>query len=285
MGLIINTNIPALIAQRNLRSNTTNLNQSLERLASGYKINRAADDAAGLSISEGLRGQIRGTQKAVSNAQDGINILQIAEGALSVIGENLQRIRELTVQAANDTNSSIERRAVALEVQARLDDITRIAATTKGNNVQLLDGSSTSFRIQIGANSNVTLNTLNIGAVFENSSITALGLVTTITAAGTTGAFVSGTNARNYLDQIDAAIANVFNRRSALGAYQNRLDSTVQSLSIAIENLQSSESRIRNVDIASETATLTKNQVLQQASISILAQANQMPNLAMKLLQ
>ena len=285
MGLIINTNIPALIAQRNLRQNTINLNQSLEKLASGYKINRAADDAAGLSISESLRGQIRGTQKAVANAQDGVNILQIAEGALSVISENLQRMRELTVQAANDTNSSSERRAIALEVQARIDDIDRIAKTTKGNNVNLLDGTASRFRIQIGANSSITNDTLLIGDVFKNSTPVSLGITTTITAAGATGAFVNGTSARSFLNQIDAAINNVFMKRSALGAYQNRLESTVQSLSIAIENLQASESRIRNVDIASETAILTRNQILQQASTSILAQANQTPSLAMQLLK
>src|SRR3989339_1348325 len=138
MGLVINTNISSLVAQRNLSTNTKNLEKSLERLASGYKINRAADDAAGLSISETLRGQIRGTEKAIGNTQDGINILAVGESALSIMGENLQRIRELTVQAANDTNSTTERKAIALEISARLEDINRIALTTKGNNVPLL---------------------------------------------------------------------------------------------------------------------------------------------------
>jgi flagellin len=284
MGLIINTNIPSLIAQRNLRQNTNDLNKSLERLASGYKINRAADDAAGLSISENLRGQIRGTEKAVGNAQDGVNILQIAESALSVIGENLQRIRELTVQAANDTNSSTEREAIAFEVQARLDDIDRIANTTKGNNVFILDGSSSQFRLQVGANGDETSNTINIGTVFQRSTASALGFSTGITiSAG--GAYADGTACRQFLDEIDSAITNVFGRRSALGAYQNRLESTIQSLSVTIENLRASESRIRNVDIASETAILTKNQILQQASTAILAQANQTPALAMQLLK
>lgn len=168
MGLVINTNIPSLVAQRNLRQNTNNLNKSLERLASGYKINRAADNAAGLSISETLRGQIRGTEVAVANTQDGVNILQIGESALSIMGENLQRIRELTVQAANDTNSSIERRAIAQEVQERLNDIDRIARTTKGNNVFLLDGNATNFTLQVGANSDADTDTINIGAVFQH---------------------------------------------------------------------------------------------------------------------
>ena len=284
MGLMINTNISSLVAQRNLSHNTSNMEKSLERLASGFKINKAADDAAGLSISETLRGQIRGTQKAVANAQDGINILAIGESALSIVGENLQRIRELTVQAANDTNSSTERNAIALEVQARLDDIDRIAATTKGNNVNLLDGTSTNFILQVGANGVTNVDTLNIGAVFMTSTIEALGFSTTVTVAAG-GAYESGDNCRTFLDEIDAAINNVFRRRSMLGAFQNRLESTVESLTIQVENLKASESRIRNVDIAEETAELTKNQILQQASVSILSQANQIPALAMQLLQ
>lgn len=284
MGLVINTNIPSLIAQRNLSQNTQNLNKSLERLASGYKINRAVDDAAGLSISESLRGQIRGTEKAIGNTQDGINILQIAEGALSVMGENLQRIRELTVQAANDTNSTNERNAIKSEVQARLEDINRIAKTTKGNNVFLLNGSSANFTLQIGANSEASTNTINLGSIFQNSTVGSILAPGTITAIAS-NAYVDGTSCRQFLDTIDDAIDNVFSRRSTLGAYQNRLESTVQSLSITVENLRSSESRIRNVDIASETANLTKNQILQQASTSILAQANQTPALAMQLLK
>jgi flagellin len=284
MGLIINTNISALVAQRNLRGNTTNLNKSLERLASGYKINRASDDAAGLSISENLRGQIRGTQKAAVNAQDGINILNIGEAALSTVGENLQRIRELTVQAANDTNSTTERRAIALEVQARLDDINRIANTTKGNNVYLLNGTSTNFTLQVGANSTAAINTINIGTVFATSTYSALGISNSITVAAG-GVYESGSLCRAFLNELDGAIDNVFTRRARLGAYMNRLESTVQSLTIQIENLKASESRIRDVDIASETGELTKFQILQQSATAILSQANQAPALALQLLQ
>lgn len=285
MGLVINTNISSLVAQRNLSTNTKNLEKSLERLASGFKINRAADDAAGLSISETLRGQIRGTEKAIGNTQDGINILAVGESALSIMGENLQRIRELTVQAANDTNSSVERKAIALEIAARLDDINRIAETTKGNNVTLFNGTiTTSFRLQVGANGDTNIDTINIAPVFTTSTYTALGISTDITV-GVGGALSSGTSCRAFLTELDSAIENVFTRRSQLGAYQNRLESTVQSLTIQVENLKSSESRIRNVDIASETAKLTQNQILQQASVSILSQANQIPALAMQLLQ
>ena len=284
MGLILNTNVPSLIAQRNLLHNTNAVQTSLERLSSGLKINRAADDSAGLSISENLKAQIRGTQKAISNAQDGINTLQIAEGALSVITENLQRIRELAVQGANDTNSTVERKAIALEVKARIDDIDRIAQTTRSSNVNLLDGTKSVYNMQIGANYDLTNNVLDISDALKDSKCTALGINQTITV-GTGGAFSSHTAIRTFLQQIDTAITAVATRRSQLGAFQNRLNSTIESLSIAVENMQTSESRIRNLDIASESAILTRNQILQQSALGVLAQANQAPNLALKLLQ
>jgi len=284
MGLILNTNVSSLIAQRNLLKNTSLVQSSLEKLSSGYRINRAADDAAGLSISENLKSQIRGTQKAVSNAQDGINVLQIAEGALSVITENLQRIRELAVQGANDTNSTVERKAIAQEVKSRIDDINRIASTTRSSNITLLDGSKTIYNLQIGANYNASDNVLDISDALQNSKCTALGVTQTITV-GTGGAFSSHTSIRTFLQQIDTAITAVATRRSMLGAIQNRLNSTIESLSIAVENMQTSESRIRNLDIASESAILTRNQILQQSALGVLAQANQAPNLALKLLQ
>ncbi len=286
MGLIINTNVPSLIAQRNLTVNTRNLNKSFERLASGYRINRAADDAAGLSISETLRTQIRGTKQSIANTQDGINILQIGEGAFTTISENLQRIRELTIQAANDTNASVERRAIAEEVFQRLEDINRIAETTRGSNVFLLNGDMTNFYLQIGANSDVNTNALDISTVFSNSRTTALGISNTLNiTASSGGVYSDGTNCRTFLDIIDFAISQVSTRRSRLGALQNRLESTVENLSISVENLLTTESRIRNLDIASESADLTKQQILQQASVSVLSQANQAPTLALKLLQ
>jgi flagellin len=286
MGLILNTNVPSLIAQRNLLNNSRAVQSSFEKLSSGLRINRAADDAAGLNISETLKTQIRGNQKAVANAQDGVNILQIAEGALSVIGENLQRIRELTVQAANDTNSSVERRAIVLEVQSRLDDIDRIAESTRSNNLNLLDGSQTTYLLQIGANSDPDQNTLDIGTVLARSSASALGITNgTIVSATAGGIYGSNTNARAFLDLVDTALESLFTRRSEIGALQNRLQSTIESLSIAVENLQSTNSRIRDLDIASESAILTRNQILQQSALSVLSQANQGPTLALQLLQ
>ena len=284
MALILNTNVPSLVAQRNLLKNSLAVKSSFEKLASGLRINRASDDAAGLSISETLQTQIRGNQKAAANAQDGVNLLQIAEGALSVISENLQRIRELTVQAANDTNSTTERTAIKLEVQARIDDINRIAASTRGSNINLLDGSKSSYILQIGANSNTAQNTLDIGVVLQSTFATSLGLTATVTL-GTGGAFESNGSCRSFLDDIDTALQNVFNRRAQLGALQNRLESTISSLSISIENLKSTNSRIRDLDIASESAILVKNQILQQSALSVLAQTNQTPTLALQLLQ
>ena len=286
MGLVINTNVPSLQAQRSLAFNTRNLNKSFERLASGYRINRAADDAAGLSISETLRTQIRGTKQAIANTQDGVNILQIGEGAFTTISENLQRIRELTIQAANDTNASVERRAIAEEVFQRLEDIDRIAETTRGSNVFLLNGSMLNFYLQIGANSDVTTNALDISTVFSNSHVTSLGISASLSiTAGAGGVYQSGGSCRSFLDIIDSAISNVSSRRSKLGALQNRLESTVENLTISTENLLTTESRIRNLDLADESANLTKQQILQQSSISVLSQANQAPTLAMQLLK
>ena len=287
MGLVINTNVSSLVAQRNLANNSAKVKSSFEKLASGLRINRAADDAAGLSISETLKTQIKGNQKAVANAQDGVNILQIAEGALSVIGDNLQRIRELTVQAANDTNATIERTAIAQEIAERMKDVNRIALSTRGSNVHLLNGTMTAFNLQIGANSDTTTNVLNIGPVMGNATCESLGFSTNITAisTGTGGALSSGSACRTLLVDIDDAITSVSERRSQLGALQNRLESTIESLSVSIENLKSTNSRIRDLDIAAESAEMTKNQILQQSALSILAQANQAPQLALQLLQ
>lgn len=284
MGLIVNTNIASMNAQRMLNTNTKGLEHSFEKLSSGLRINRAADDAAGLSISENMRTQTRGMAQAINNAEDGVNLLQVAEGGLSVITDNLQRIRELTVQAANDTNSSTERTAIASEVDQRLKDITRIAGSLKFNNINLLDGTATTTTLQIGANSAAATNALTVGGVLKDSAASALGFtMSSITASGT-GAYASGGNIRTFLDTIDSALSTVFTRRSEIGALQNRLSSTIESLSITKENLSSSESRIRDLDIASETARMTRNQILQQSSLSILTQANQAPQMALRLL-
>jgi len=283
VSIVVNTNVASLIAQRNLSSNTTSLSKSIERLSSGYRINRAADDAAGLSISENLRGTIRGNKQAINNIQDGINMLQIAESSLSVINENIQRIRELAVQAANDTNSSVEKDAILSEVNARLSDIDRIAKSSKFNNISLLNGTASAV-LQVGAGSELSTNTISIeNNVLSRATVSCIG-----TAASTNGLALSETGATwtsdNIRDYLDAALSDVASRRSNIGAYQNRLESALSNLEVATENVQAAESRIRDLDIAKETSNMTKYQILQQASASVLAQANNMPSIALKLL-
>lgn len=283
MSLTINTNIASLIAQYNLSKNTSNLNKTSERLASGLKINHASDDAAGLSISETLKTQIRGIQRASENTQDGINLLQITEGSLSVIIDNLQRIRELTVQAANDTNSSIERNAIRLEVQSRVDDINRVKSSTIFNSIKLLDGSVSVYILRIGPNSDNSTNTLDISSALENTLLTFL--TTFATTAAISAAYASGTGARQFLLNIDDAMEEVISQRGTLGALQSRLESNAVNLDISKENLTSAESRIRSVDIAQITAEYTKNQIMQQASVNVMAQTNYMPTIAIELLK
>jgi flagellin len=282
MGLTINTNIASLIAQYNLNKNTNNLNKATERLASGMKINRSSDNAAGLSISEKLKTQIRGIEQASDNAQDGINLLQIAESALAVVIENLQRIRELSVQAANDTNSTSERNAIKLEVQSRIEDVQRIRNATNFNNIKLLDGSVSQYVLRIGPNSDNATNTLDISPALQDNLLTFL--TNDANTAALSAAFADGTGARQFLSPLDQAIEKVIEQRSTIGAFQSRLESTVMNLDISRENILSAESRIRNVDIAEATAEMTKNQILQQASVNVMAQANQMPAIALDLL-
>lgn len=280
MPLVINTNVASINAQRLLTMNTNVLQKNMERLASGYRINKAADDAAGLQLSESLRTQIRGIYQAINNGQDGLNMLAIVEGTFSVVQENLQRIRELAVQAANDTNGVDQRNALKDEIDARISDINRIAAATQYNGKSLLNNAAAaSFNLHIGPNNNATNDVINIGSVLISMTYTRLasnfGSVTINTAS----------TARRFMGYVDAALKNLGNRRAKLGTYQNRLDSAVANLSVARENYNSAESRIRNVDVAAEAASLTRNQILQQASATILAQANAAPQLALTLLR
>jgi flagellin len=279
MAINVNTNVSSINAQRNLESNTKAYNTSLERLASGFRINRSADDAAGLQISETLRTQIRGSKKAQENAQDGINVLNIADGAQGVVQDNLQRVRELTVQAANDTLATAQRSAIATEINARRDDIDRIASSTKFNGVSLASSSApTSFKIQLGPNSSSTNDSIDVVSGLGSISTSSGGLNVTTANVST------ATAAQAYLDVVDTGLANLNTKRAALGSLSNRLETAIQGLSVNIENLSSSESRIRNVDVASESAALTRNQILQQAATSILGQANQAPQLALSLI-
>ena len=287
MSLVINTNVGALSAQRNLASSSMALNNSLQKLSSGYKINRAADDAAGLRISETLRTQIRGSQKGLQNLQDGNNMLNIVEGSYSTIQDSLQRMRELVVQAANDTNSNTERQAIDQELAQLKTNITQVSESTAFNGKNLMRGSYSNFRIQLGANSASANNTINIGSIQQKASYGVL-----VSAGGGFGANGTiTTSGRSYgqmsklIDALDAAISKVGVRRALIGAYQNRLDNAAQNTSIRIQNFTASESAIRNVDVATESSNMTRFQILQQAGVSVLAQSNNSSQLALQLLR
>lgn len=289
MPLIINTNVSSMNAQRYLGNNTSALQKTMEKLSSGYRINRAGDDAAGLQLSENLRSQIRGSQKALDNTQDGINVLNLADGAMQTMTDNLQRIRELTIQAASDTYNATQRSAIQGEIVQLLADIDRIASSTTFNGVSLFPTAATSFILQVGANSTANVDTIDVGAALGNATSNGLGITSWNGTALTVNMAVNGTAggnvARTFLGQVDAAILAVNTRRGNLGAFVNRLEGAANNLSISVENLSASESRIRNVDVAMESSNLTRNQILQQASNTILAQANQSPQLAIQLLQ
>ena len=280
MALYINSNTSSMIAQRYMTRNTGNLSTSLERLSSGYKINHAGDDAAGLALSESLRSQIRGTEQSIDNIQDGINMLQIAEGGLEIIGDSLQRIRELTVQSANATYATAERQSMLNEIHERIKEISRISKTATYNDIALLDANATSIILQIGADSSET-STLDIRDAFGVINSTTLG----ITLDGVTGSNWTPEQMRDYMDTIDQAISDVVSARSMIGAYQNRVECALDNLTIMEENLTASESRIRDTDIAEETSNLAKYQILQQASASVLTQANQLTAVALSILQ
>lgn len=285
MSLIVNTNIASLTVQRALGINIKETASSIEKLSTGYRINCAADDNANLAISERMRSQISGNQLALRNAQDGINMLDVAEGGLENIGSNLQRIRELTVQAANDTYGVDERRNIAREVTQRIQDISSVATAMKFNTINLLDGSGNNVKLQIGGNQATASNVMTIAGVLLTATATALGFVPASITAAAGGYYNSGGFARALLTTIDSAINTINSRRSMIGGYSNKLSSALQTLSIQELNLTSSESQIRDLDIATETTALTRKQVLQQATLSMLTQANQSSSLAMSLIK
>ena len=279
--MIINTNMASLNAQRNLTTSSTAMQKSLQKLSSGFRINSAADDAAGLAISEKLRGQVRGSEQAQRNAQDGISLLQTAEGALNETHSILQRMRELAVQASNGTLVTEDRTAITTEMTELAAEVDRIGNSTQFNTTSLLAGGFAAVNLQIGANSATLDPNQVLGISIGNMTAGLLGLdldpATTIQTDTTI-------NATATIQKIDDAITKVSAQRSSIGAWQNRLDHTINNLSIGVENITSAESRIRDVDMAKEMSTFTKNQILNQASIAMLAQANQAPQAVLKLL-
>jgi flagellin len=276
MGLRINTNLQAMIAQRNLDQNRRAQESSLERLSSGNRINRAGDDAAGLAISERIRASTRSLSQAGRNAQDGISMIQVAEGGTNEIANILVRMRELSIQAASDTIGDKERSFIDKEVQQLRSEIDRIATTTEFNGTKLLNGSGDKLEIQVGINNNAAQDRLVFDAQQQNVGTDALGIEGISTA--------NKESSQVNLAKLDSALTRLNENRSALGALQNRLQSTINNIGTYRENLEAARSRIRDTDMASETSELTKNNILAQAGISVLGQANANPQQVLKLL-
>ena len=269
--MIINTNVPSLNAWRNLETQNSSLQSSMSKLSSGKRINTAADDAAGLAISEKMISQVNGLDQASRNAQDGISLIQTAEGALNETTAIIQRLRQLAVQSRNDTNTDNDRAQIQAEVSQLKAEINRIASTTQFNTKNLLTGSASGLVFQIGANANqimsVTIGSMNTSAI----GIDGMSLA-------------SGGVASKAISMLDGALSKVSAQRASLGAIQNRLQHTINNLNVASENLTAANSRIRDVDMAKEMADFSKTQILVQAGTAMLAQANQAPQAVLKLL-
>jgi flagellin len=277
MGLRINTNTASLNAQRNLMGTKLGLDKSLEKLSSGFRINRAGDDAAGLAISENLKAQIRGLKQASRNAQDGVSLVQVAEGSLNEISSIMIRLRELAVQAASDTIGPVERQFLNVEYDQLISETDRIADGTEFNGTQLLSGTGSILDFQVGTRNDPNIDRLSFDASKADANAAALGVNLTSVA--------DKASAQNSLTAIDQAIVSVSAMRADFGAIQNRLQSTISNLAVSVENMAAANSRIRDVDVAEETAELTRNNILLNAGTSVLAQANQTAQTALTLLE
>lgn len=276
MGLRIATNVASLNAQKHLVGTNRGLQTAMERLSSGLRINKAADDAAGLAISENLRGLIRGYRQANRNANDGISLVQIAEGSLNEVSNMLIRLRELGVQASSDTIGDTERRFLDVEYQQLKSEAQRITDSTNYNGYDLLNGSGGVIDIQVGVRNNPFLDRLSFNASAANATLEALGLTAETVA--------TKESAQMTLTRVDDALTSVNAIRANFGALQNRLYSVSQNLQVADENFSAANSRIRDTDVAAETAEMTRNNILLQAGISVLGQANNAQQMALKLL-
>jgi len=276
MGMRISTNVAALNAQKNLYMTNINANKSMARLASGFRINQAADDAAGLAISENLKGQIRGLRQANRNANDGISLVQIAEGSLNEVSNMLIRLRELGVQAASDTIGDTERQFLDVEYQQLKSEIQRVTESTNYNGYDLLNGTGGVLDIQVGVNNDPFKDRISFNAGAANSTLEALGIVAESLA--------TKEGAQQSLSALDVAMLSVNSIRANFGAMQNRLVSTSNNLLIYDENMSAANSRIRDTDVATETSEMMRNNILMQAGVSVLGQANQQAQLALKLL-
>ena len=292
MSIVVNTNIASLTAQRTLNNSSLMLGETFKRLSTGLRINSSADDSAGLSISDRMHAAVRGLNQAVRNSNDTISLLQVAEGALGETTNALQRMRELAVQAANDTYTYQDRQDMQKELNQLVSEINRIADTTQFNNQLLVQGSYSGGKIfQVGANINqtiiVSITTMRASALGVDTE--AAGAVVGVMASFGQGGSVAGNNnqsaANSAIQLIDNAIDSVTTMRADLGAYQNRFDAVIANVSNMSLNTSVAKSRIMDADMAAETATLTQNNILQQAGTAILAQANQQPSIVMQLLR
>lgn len=281
MSTSINTNAISLNAQRNLSFNSSSLATSVQRLSSGLRVNSSKDDAAGLAIAERMNAQVRGSQMAIRNAMDGISLFQTADGAMSRITENLQRIRELAVQAGNDIMGEDDRANLQAEVDQLTAEINRIVTTARFNGLLLLDGTADFAALQVGADSTDIIDIQSAATVFDLTTLNSNGAAAlTIDISGP-----DGSNARAALDDLVADLDAVNTARATAGAYQNRLEATITQLQVYAENMATSRGRIMDADFAAETANLSRTQILQQAGTAMVAQANQLPQNVLTLLR
>ncbi|MDG0795973.1 flagellin [Pectobacterium punjabense] len=292
----INTNIMSLVTQNNLNKSQSSLGTAIERLSSGLRINSAKDDAAGQAIANRMTAQVKGLTQASRNANDGISLTQTAEGNLNEINNNLQRIRELAVQASNDTNGSTDRDSIKKEMQLRLDEIDRVAKSADFNGKKLLDASGTSVSIQVGANTGanevITIDsgalinaTTGAGGSLSGVNTAVSGFDVSASGTGASGVGGNGGMAQEIVKAVDAALKSVDTARSNLGAIQNRFESTITNVNNTINNLSNARGRIQDADYATEVSNMSKANILQQAGTSVLSQANQVPQTVLSLLR
>ncbi|RJL44641.1 flagellin N-terminal helical domain-containing protein [Pectobacterium carotovorum] len=293
----INTNIMSLVTQNNLNKSQSSLGTAIERLSSGLRINSAKDDAAGQAIANRMTAQVKGLTQAARNANDGISLTQTAEGNLNEINNNLQRIRELAVQAANDTNGSTDRDSIKTEMQLRLNEIDRVANSASFNGKKLLNATGNSVNIQVGANTGADeVISIDSGALINATTTSGAGSISGVNAAvsgfdvsatgtGASGIGGNGGMAQKIVDAVDAALKSVDTARSNLGAIQNRFESTITNVNNTINNLSNARGRIQDADYATEVSNMSKANILQQAGTSVLSQANQVPQTVLSLLR
>lgn len=284
MAIVINTNLASINAQRQLTKSSDVLGKTFEKLSSGLRINRAADDAAGLSISTRMTSQVRGTNQAIRNANDAISVVQVAEGALDETTNALQRMRELAVQGANDTLVGGDREDLQREITQMVYEIQRISTQSKFNNQKVVNGSFLTKKFQVGPDGGQTITMSILGASVAKLGVNSTQAWLYSAALATSGAKLQSL-ANRLISRVDAALDSVSDIRSTLGSYQNRFEAIISNLSSMVENTMSARSRILDADIATETANLTRNSILQQAGTAILAQANQQPQIALQLLR